>query len=174
MVLPAGTDDFQRAHHMRDETHTPTTPACCKTCQLGAARAAGTAPLWDSIHRTRGWDVAHAYNSFLPGWTVLVARRHIEALDQLTAAEAAEMGPLIRRISMALKEITGCVKTYVIQFAEHADHPHVHFHIVPRMADQPDQFRSTGIFGYLGASEEERVSVEQMERIATRMQALLI
>jgi diadenosine tetraphosphate (Ap4A) HIT family hydrolase len=33
-----------------------------------------------------------------------------------------------------------------VQFAEHAEHPHVHFHIIPRMADLPDDHRSTGIF----------------------------
>jgi diadenosine tetraphosphate (Ap4A) HIT family hydrolase len=73
----------------------------------------------------------------------------------LTDAEAIELGQLIRRTSVALKEVTGCVKTYVIQFAERADHQHVHFHIIPRMADQPENRHSTQIFGYLGVPEEE-------------------
>ncbi|MDX2136516.1 MAG: hypothetical protein SF123_00350 [Chloroflexota bacterium] len=32
----------------------------------------------------------------------------------------------------ALRTTTGCAKTYVAQFAEHLDHPHVHFHIIMR------------------------------------------
>jgi len=146
----------------------------CVTCELTERRSLGTAPLWDCIHRTRFWDVAHAYNTALPGWLVLVTQRHIEAIDELTDDEAAELGPLIRRVSVALKEVTGCVKTYVIQFAEHEDHPHVHFHIVPRMADQPEDRRSTEVFAYLGVSQDERVGEEQMNDLAARIQRLLL
>jgi len=109
----------------------------------------------------------------LPGWLVLVARRHIESLDELTDPEAVELGRLIRRTSFALKEVTGCIKTYVIQFAEAAEHPHVHFHIIPRMADQPDNRHSTKIFGYLGVPEEERVSQEVMNAIAVKVREIL-
>ncbi len=52
------------------------------------------------------------------------------------------------------------------QFAEHPDHPHVQFHIVPRMADQPEQRRSTQIFGYLGVPADERVNEQTMSEIA--------
>jgi len=146
----------------------------CKTCELIARRDAGIAPPWDSIHRTRFWDVVHSYNTALPGWLVLVARRHIEAIDELTDEEALELGVLLQRVSLALKEVTGCLKTYVIQFAELAEHPHVHFHIVPRMADQPENRRGTKIFEYLSASEEERVSEERMNGIAVKVQKILL
>jgi diadenosine tetraphosphate (Ap4A) HIT family hydrolase len=145
----------------------------CKTCELIARRNAGDAPLWDSIYRTLYWDVAHSYDTALPGWLVLVARRHITAVDELTDTEAIELGQLIHRTSVALKEVTGCVKTYVIQFAERADHPHVHFHIIPRMADQPENRHGTQIFGYLGVPEEERVSQEVMNAIAVKVQERL-
>ena len=127
----------------------------CKTCELIARRDAGIAPLWDCIYRTPFWDLVHSYNSALAGWLVLVARRHITAVDELTDEEAAELGNLLQQTSRALKEVTGCQKTYVMQFAEMAEHPHVHFHVVPRMAELPEDRRSTKIFGYLGVSEEE-------------------
>jgi diadenosine tetraphosphate (Ap4A) HIT family hydrolase len=146
----------------------------CKTCELIARRDAGIAPLWDSIHRTAHWDVVHSYNTALPGWLVLVTKRHITAVDAMTEAEAIELGQLIRRTSIALKEVTGCIKTYVIQFAEQAEHPHVHFHIIPRMADQPENRHSTQVFGYLGAPEEERVREEVMNEIAAKVRERLI
>ena len=145
----------------------------CHTCQLIAARDAGDAPPWDSIHRTPHWDVVHGFHTSLPGWLVLVARRHVAAIDELTDEESAELGVLLRRSSVALREVTGCVKTYVMQFAEAEGHNHVHFHIVPRMANQPDDRRSTKIFGYLGVSEEERVAEERMNEIAWRTRAIL-
>ncbi|RIK17944.1 MAG: HIT family protein, partial [Anaerolineae bacterium] len=49
---------------------------------------------------------------------------------------------------------------------EQAEHPHVHFHIVPRMAGQPDDRRGPRVFGYLGVPEDERVSEEKMNEIA--------
>lgn len=143
----------------------------CYTCELTRQRDAGTAPLWDNIWRTDHWDVVHAYNTTLPGWLVLVARRHVEAVAELTEAEAVELGLLQQRVSALLAEATGCVKTYIVQFAEAKEHPHVHFHVVPRMADQPEAYRSTKVFGYLGASEAERVPEADMNAIAAEIRA---
>ena len=106
------------------------------------------------------------------GW-LLVARQHIEAIDELTEDEAIELGLLTRRVSLAMKDVTGCQKTYVMQFAEAEGHSHVHFHIVPRMADQPEDRRSTKIFGYLGVAENERVSEDAMNEIAEKILAAL-
>ncbi|NJM07304.1 hypothetical protein HC891_15600 [Candidatus Gracilibacteria bacterium] len=58
------------------------------------------------------------------------------------------------------------------QFAEAAGHPHVHVHIVPRMADLPADRRGPHIFSYLSVPEAERVSEEAMNAIATRIRAL--
>lgn len=145
----------------------------CKTCEMTARRRLGQAPLWDNIYQTEFWDVVHAYNSALPGWLVLVVQRHIESLDELTEQEAAELGPLIRRVSLSLKSVIGCTKTYVIQFAEARQHPHVHFHIVPRMADQPAERRSAGIMGYLGVSREERIGEGRMNEIGAEIRSHL-
>ena len=141
----------------------------CKTCELTARRRLGKAPLCDSIYQTKFWDVVHAFNTSLPGWLVLVLKRHIESLDELTEQEAAELGPLIRRVSLSLKAVVGCLKTYVIQFAEAEEHRHVHFHIVPRMANQPADRRSTRVFAYLGVSQEESVSEDKMNEIGVRI-----
>jgi diadenosine tetraphosphate (Ap4A) HIT family hydrolase len=146
----------------------------CLTCVLVARRDSGEAPLWDAIYRSQYWDVVHSYNTSLPGWLVLVARRHMTVLDEMTDEEAAELGLLIRRVSVALKATTGCLKTYVIQFAEAAEHPHVHFHIVPRMADQPEDRRSMKAFSYLGVPEEERVSESSMNELAARIRPILL
>jgi hypothetical protein len=40
------------------------------------------------------------------------------ALDELTDGEAAELGPLLRALAAALRQVTGCQKTYVALFAE--------------------------------------------------------
>lgn len=146
----------------------------CQTCELVARRDRSEAPPWDAIYRSQYWDVVHSFNTSLEGWLVLVARRHIAAIEEMSEEEAVELGRLIRRVSLALKETTGCVKTYVIQFAEAPGHPHVHFHIVPRMADQPDDHRGPNIFRYLGVADEERVTEERMNELAAQIRQILL
>jgi diadenosine tetraphosphate (Ap4A) HIT family hydrolase len=146
----------------------------CQTCELVARRDRGEAPPWDAIYRSQYWDVVHSYNTSLPGWLVLVARRHMAAIDEMSDEEAVELGRLLRRVSLALKETTGCGKTYVVQFAEAADHPHVHFHVVPRMADQPEDHRGPNVFRYLGVADEERVGEAQMNQLAAQIRQLLL
>lgn len=137
----------------------------CLTCKLVARRDAGDAPLWDAIYRTEHWDVVHSYNTSLAGWLVLVTRRHMTAVDEMNEAEAVELGRLLRHVSLALRECVGCVKSYVVQFAEAAEHPHVHFHVIPRMADQPAELRGPAIFNALGVPEAARVDEAEMNRI---------
>jgi len=158
---------------LRTPVSTTTDATPCLTCDLVRRRDRGDAPPWDSIVRTAHWDVVHSYNTSLPGWLVLVARRHITAIDELTDEEAAELGVLLRRASAALRQVTGCGKTYVCQFAEQAEHPHVHFHVIPRLADQPDDRRGPRVFGYLGVPDEERVGEERMNAIAAEVRRLL-
>lgn len=147
--------------------------ARCVTCELTARRDAGEAPVWDCIWRTEYWDVVHSFNTSLPGWLVLVAQRHMAAVAEMSAEEAVELGSLIRRVSLALQEVTGCVKTYVVQFAEHPDHPHVHFHVIPRMAEQAEADRGPGVFNLVGVPPEERVREEAMTDIALRIRQAL-
>jgi diadenosine tetraphosphate (Ap4A) HIT family hydrolase len=58
----------------------------------------------------------------------------VTALHELTAEEAAGLGPLLRGLSAALGRVVGCTKTYVMLFAEAEGFAHAHFHVVPRIA----------------------------------------
>ena len=84
------------------------------------------------------------------------------------------MGRLQRLTSLALHAAVGCTKTYVVQFAEHPQHPHVHFHIIPRMADIYDDVRGPGVFKHLGVPESERVSAARMNEVAQTVRATLV
>lgn len=142
----------------------------CRTCELVQRRDAGGAPPWDQIVRTPTWDVAHAFGTTIEGWTVLVLRRHVASVAELTDAEAAELGPLITRVSRALQETVGCVKTYVAQFAEHPEHRHVHVHLIPRAEDLADDRQGPRIFSELGVPEDRSVPEARMNEIAADLQ----
>lgn len=138
----------------------------CLTCERIASRDDGAAPSWDAIARTAGWDLAHAFDTAVEGWLVLVARRHVSSIADLTDSEAVELGPLVRDVSAILQDVVGVSKTYVVQFAEHPQHPHVHVHLIPRSSDLPEAYRGPRVFQLLGVSEEERVSERRMTEIA--------
>ena len=87
------------------------------------------------------WRVAHAFGTAQPGWLVVLPRRHVLSLDELSLAEAAALGPVLRAVTAALREVTGCVKTYVALCAEAEGFGHVHFHVVPRPAGLDPQLR---------------------------------
>jgi diadenosine tetraphosphate (Ap4A) HIT family hydrolase len=106
-------------------------------------------PPRERIAADESWRVVHDFNSALPGWLVLLPRRHVTAIAELTDVEAATLGQWQVRLSRALHEVTGCAKTYVLQLAEREGFAHVHFHIVPRMPDQPADRRGPAVFGYL-------------------------
>ncbi len=146
----------------------------CKSCQLMIRRNEGAAPPWDNIYRSAYWDLVHAYNTSYLGWLVLVARRHIEALDEMTAAEASDLGALLREVSIALKRERCCQKTYVMQFAESAEHRHVHFHVVPRMPDQAAEDIAFRVMRHLGLSQEKRCGEAQMNALARTLRRELV
>lgn len=141
----------------------------CATCARVVSRDAGDAPDWDAIVRTPRWDLVHCYDTSLLGWLVLVPRRHLTSVAGLDAGEGRELGDLLRFASGALAAEVGCVKTYVMQFAEHPDHPHVHFHVVPRAADLPETHRGANIFRYLGVDDAARTTEHDMNDLALRL-----
>jgi diadenosine tetraphosphate (Ap4A) HIT family hydrolase len=121
----------------------------CRSCALVARRDQGEAPDWDCIERTPRWDVVHCYGTSLEGWIVLVLRRHAATMADLTDAEAAELGPLVRDVSRGLAEVVACEKTYAAQFAEAPGHNHVHVHVIPRRPGMPPEERGPNVFSLL-------------------------
>jgi len=145
----------------------------CRTCELLARRDAGEAPLWDCIVRTPSWDVVHCDSTSLLGWMVLVARRHGAGVADLSDDEASAVGPLTRDVSRALHEFLGCEKTYVVQFAEHAQHRHVHVHVIPRSSSLPEDLRGPRVFQLLGVADADRVPESEMNRLGVLLQRRL-
>lgn len=143
----------------------------CMSCQFAAQGSA--LPLHERIYDDGLWRVAHAFNSALPGWLVLLPQRHVTSIAELTADEVAVLGPLLHQLSQALHAVVGCPKTYVMQFAEAAGFSHVHFHLVPRMPDLPDEHTGPCIFHFLKQGEDAWVPTDEMDRIGVAVRDYL-
>ena len=135
----------------------------CYSCDR---QATTDPPPRDDVVHTDHWRVAHAFNSTLPGWLVLLPTRHLTSFTELTPEAADELGGLVRRLGIALERVTGCVKTYLMQFSEAEGFSHLHLHLVPRMADQPEALRGPRVFGHLSEPEERWLPDAERDAVA--------
>jgi len=104
---------------------------------------------------------------------VLLPTRHVASFTELTPAAADELGGLVRRLGAALESVTGCVKTYLMQFSEADGFSHLHLHLVPRLADQPEDARGPRVFAYLADDESQWLSEAERDAIALSVRAAL-
>jgi diadenosine tetraphosphate (Ap4A) HIT family hydrolase len=142
----------------------------CFSCDHQAAAAP---PPRDDVVHTEHWRVAHAFNSTLPGWLVLLPTRHITSFTELTPEAADELGGLVRRLSTALETVTRCAKTYLMQFSEAEGFSHLHLHLVPRLHDHPEDARGPKVFAYLADDQERWLPTRERDRIALDVRAAL-
>jgi diadenosine tetraphosphate (Ap4A) HIT family hydrolase len=142
----------------------------CFSCDQ---QASPCRPVREDVVHTGHWRVAHAFNSTLPGWLVLLPTRHVTSFAQLSPEAAGELGGLVRRLSIALEAVTGCVKTYLMQFSEAEGFSHLHLHLVPRSADQPEAARGPRSFVHLTDDRTRWLSENARDAIALSIRSAL-
>jgi diadenosine tetraphosphate (Ap4A) HIT family hydrolase len=95
----------------------------CLACRL----ASDQEPLpGGTILATPSWRVEHCIGPLGVGTLIVKPRRHVLELAELDEEEAAELGPLLRRVSAVVKQLTGCQQVYCCLWA----HGPVHLHFV--------------------------------------------
>jgi diadenosine tetraphosphate (Ap4A) HIT family hydrolase len=135
----------------------------CSSC---GRQAEASLPPREDVRHTDHWRVAHAFNSTLPGWLVLLPTRHVTSFTELAPEAADELGGLVRLMSNALEQITGCVKTYLMQFSEADGFTHLHLHLVPRLPDHPENARGPRVFAYLADDQAQWLPETERDAIA--------
>lgn len=163
LTLEPATARRRRAVKFRGMSH-------CYPCVQNAATSL---PVREDIYRSQTWRVAHAFDTDLAGWLVVLPTTHVLALTELPVAAAGELGILLHRLSHALEDVLGCDKTYVMLFAEAAGFAHLHIHVVPRMPDQPADERGPAIFRRLGRPVGERLPAGLMDDVSVRLRSAL-
>jgi diadenosine tetraphosphate (Ap4A) HIT family hydrolase len=114
-------------------TAAPLLTASCSACAeiAGEVSAPGEVILDDGL-----WFVSHHTGRYTdPGELIVKTRRHCESLGELTAAEAAALGPLLRAAIRALDRVVVAERIYAVSFNERVRH--LHFLLLPRTAAMP-------------------------------------
>jgi histidine triad (HIT) family protein len=76
----------------------------------------------------------------MPGHTLVIPRRHVETIFEVTAEEAAALGQAVARVATALRSLLDPDGVLIQQHNGEAAFqtvPHVHFHVIPKRADSP-------------------------------------
>ncbi|HUS61528.1 MAG TPA: hypothetical protein VMY34_04975, partial [Acidimicrobiales bacterium] len=81
--------------------------------------------------------------------------------------EAAELGPLICRLSAAISEVTGAARVYMLAFGELF--PHFHVLLAPRLPGDPPELRGPGLYQHRG----DLIDADAAAEIASRITQLL-
>jgi diadenosine tetraphosphate (Ap4A) HIT family hydrolase len=109
------------------------------------------------------WRVGHGPTAYWPAGTLLIeSRRHLLDHADLTPAEAASFGPLVRRLTGPLREATGAPRVHVFSCMEGTEHFHVW--LVPRRPGQAANRTFVGDPGYCTAAEAEDV-IERVRKV---------
>lgn len=74
------------------------------------------------VHRDKHWTASAAMS--VPGWFLLCTNRHNQGIWELTEAEAELYGPLLVRLSSAIRQAGDAEKVYVLSAGESAPHFH--------------------------------------------------
>ena len=108
------------------------------------------------------WQVEHAYPVDAKGWLVIVLKRHVEALHELTVDEFAEMAQIQSKLTCFLFEELHCEKEYVSCFAEAEHFSHIHFHVFAKPSALPYELKGGKSFALLKVMPEEAVPPDEI------------
>jgi diadenosine tetraphosphate (Ap4A) HIT family hydrolase len=105
------------------------TDPTCKACS-------GTWPRAD--HFIADLGLSNAYlrdDQFFPGWTIVVFKRHATELFHLAPTERIQLMEEVNLISKVVAQVFEAKKMNYELLGNQL--PHIHWHIIPRLADDP-------------------------------------
>ena len=68
------------------------------------------------IYEDERWSAGGFPLNDVPGWIVMMLRRHVEHLTDLSESELETFGPVAARLSSAIAAVVPAIKVYVVVF----------------------------------------------------------
>ncbi|WP_413378269.1 HIT family protein [Alkalihalobacillus sp. 1P02AB] len=83
------------------------------------------------LYQDAHWVLTHGpVQSQLLGYVYLEPKRHVENWFEFTDGELRELGPLIKKIEMAIQSLIPIERLYSVTISEAVRH--IHLHLIPR------------------------------------------
>lgn len=144
----------------------------CLACDLssGAVRLPGV-----RVHETASWVVEHCVGPLGVGTMLVKPFRHVLHVAELTEAESAELGPLLRRVAAAVEDVMRAEQVYVCLWSHSGGVPgHIHFVVQPATRDLMERFGGYGPTLQMAMFAEAEVPDEAaVEAICARLRSAL-
>ena len=131
----------------------PTFEPSCGVCQSLSGDRPEPALYEDDL-----WVVRPASPPGVPGWMMMITRRHVGGPAHFDDREASAFGPALRHFERVLERVTGALRIYTAALGE--SHPHFHAHMVPRYATMPRDARAWSVFDLQRAVAAGEVAVD--------------
>ncbi len=144
-----------RSYKSRPMKH-PSFDATCGVCQSLYGHDATVALYEDDL-----WSVRPAHPAGVPGWMLLITKRHVGGPAHFDDREAAAFGSALRRFERILEAVTGALRIYTAAMGE--SHPHFHAHMVPRYKTMPGEAKAWGVFDLQRAAGAGEIAVDAAE-----------
>ncbi|KUJ65536.1 hypothetical protein ACZ90_47435 [Streptomyces albus subsp. albus] len=144
----------------------------CLACDL----TTGQVPLsGGTLARTAHWVVEHCVGPLGLGALVVKPVRHVVHLAELTAEEAGELGPLLRRTSAAISSVVRPEQVYACLWSHAGGVPgHIHFVVQPARREDLDRHGTHGpALQAAMFAEGEQPSEVEVERVCERLRVAL-
>jgi diadenosine tetraphosphate (Ap4A) HIT family hydrolase len=133
------------------------TTASCVVC----ASLSGPGRL-EPVYEDALWHVRPAPSPpGVPGWMMMVSRRHVAGPAHFSDEEARSFGPSLRHFERVLEEVTGALRIYTAAMGESS--PHFHAHMVPRTPTMPKNATGWGVFDLERAARAGEHQVDDAE-----------
>ena len=97
----------------------------------------------------------------VPGWMMMVARRHVPGPAHFDEREIVSFGPTWCHLQRVLLEVTGALRIYTAAMGESS--PHFHGHLVPRFPEMPKDAKGWGVFDLERAAKAGEIVVDTAE-----------
>ena len=138
----------------------PSFDSTCGVCQLLYGASAEPALYEDAL-----WQVRPASPAGVPGWMMMISKRHVGGPAHFDDHEARAFGLAIRHFERVLEQVTGALRIYTAAMGE--SHPHFHAHMVPRYAEMPRMAKGWSVFDLQRAAGAGEITVDPAVVTAT-------
>ena len=144
----------------------------CISCQ--AIRASKRINKVPRVMETKNWVVEHGYPTSIRGWMVIMPKRHVVAVHELTRDEMEEFGDLLQAVCLGQHELYETEKEYFVQYSEGEGYSHLNIHIVPRLEKWPDAMKGFGVFSGIGENIQNPITEMAAAEESMKLQTYLL